>query len=361
MVTNLPEAAKAQWKRVVAARTPEEKLEELRKFYSMIPKHKGTKNLVKQVRRQMARLREEVDERRRRKAGVYRSRWSEEKHGVARVAILSEDQFLGENIFRKLSGRDVEDSLRWSYEPIYGVFSYDSIQFQLTLLPPYNISDSLDHRIYTYIKSSVDYILVSGYNVDDVNRFLSQLSEDGLYIGCGYGEIYIEKTPTGGVRIVNNPGLRYDEVINLLRSYRIYNAIVKFDGEVSLSDIEDYILGIRTVKPGSAILCEGECIIYRICRGRICGELGPLDNISAGKEVLDGLGLIRVYTRPHGGDILDKPVILKKNSRVIDLAREIHSRLYKNFRYAVIERGGKRIRASKNFRLEDGDIVTIYA
>ncbi|PCN50685.1 hypothetical protein B6U99_03015 [Candidatus Geothermarchaeota archaeon ex4572_27] len=209
MVTNLPEAAKAQWRRVVAAATPEQKLEELRKFYSMIPKHKGTKNLVKQVKRQIARLTEEIEERRRRKYAVHVTRWEEAKHGFARAAIISEDRQLAEEVFSRLTGREVEGAARWSFEPIYGVVSDGALQMQLSLLPPYGCSDSLDHRIYGYVRSSVDYLcsdsldhriygyvrssvdylLVPGWSLEQVREFVARLAEDGLYVRrCRRGE-----------------------------------------------------------------------------------------------------------------------------------------------------------------------------
>ncbi|PCN50684.1 hypothetical protein B6U99_03010 [Candidatus Geothermarchaeota archaeon ex4572_27] len=167
--------------------------------------------------------------------------------------------------------------------------------------------------------------------------------------------------PTGGIRVVGASAVGQEEVAELLRSYRIYNAVVKLSGEVTLSDIEDHILGIRTVKPGLAVVAGDGLEAYRLVRGEVSGGPLSLASKSLVEEVLRGLDLIRVYTKPHGGEVEERPVVLKRGARVIDLAREIHSRLAENFRYAVVIRGGRRIRTSKNFQLEDGDIVTIYA
>lgn len=361
MVTNLPEEAKAQWRRVIAARSPEEKLEELKKFYSLIPKHKGTKNLLIQITRQMARLREEIEERKRKKVGTYVSRWELEKHGIARIAILSADQLLAERVFRDLADKEVEESERWRYEPIYGILSDGIVQFQLVLLPPYGHSDSLDNKIYSFIKGSVDFLLIPSYSVAQLNEFLSKLSDEGLYVGDEVGDISIEKYPTGGIRVIGGEGVNREELIALLRSYKIYNAVVKIHGNVSLSDIEDYILGIRAVKRGAGIILNGSPKIYRIANCRVADESFSYSVGSLVEVALSSLNLIRVYTKPIGGQVSNTPLILPKGSRVVDLAERIHSRLVENFKYAIVERGGNKIRTSRNFVLEDGDVVTIYA
>ncbi|WP_187148161.1 hypothetical protein [Thermofilum adornatum] len=49
------------------ARTPEEKLQALQEFLSAVPKHKGTERLRMQVTRQMAALKKELEERKKKK------------------------------------------------------------------------------------------------------------------------------------------------------------------------------------------------------------------------------------------------------------------------------------------------------
>jgi len=358
MVTNLPKEARAQWRRVSEAKDPKTKLEELRKFYSMIPKHKGTKNLLKQVRRQMARLREEIEERRR-GGGTYLSNWNIYKHGIARIGLLYDDYKLGIKAFKILSNRDVDENIIWNFEPFYGVLSYEYIQFQLALLPPLNISESIDYKILNYVKSTVDYVFIIG-NRENIDKLLDRLYSEGLYIGRSLGKIDIERTPIGGIRIIGGSNIDHKEVEDLLRSYRIYNAIIKIEGEVTISDIEDHILGIRTVKPGSAVIFNDFIEIYHVERNKISGDGLRLDPKEIVDDILANLRLIRVYTKPYKENIIRKPIIIKEGSRVIDLAKEIHSRLAKNFRYAVVVRGGKRIKTTENFILRDGDIVTIY-
>ena len=57
MPANLPAEAKHKWKEASQSRRPEEKINKLQEFLSLVPKHKGTENLRAQVKRKIAILR----------------------------------------------------------------------------------------------------------------------------------------------------------------------------------------------------------------------------------------------------------------------------------------------------------------
>jgi len=73
MPTNLPAEAKAKWIKVMEAKTPEEKIRALEEFLSAVPKHKGTERLREWATKRLAELREEIEEKRKRRlVHVYR-------------------------------------------------------------------------------------------------------------------------------------------------------------------------------------------------------------------------------------------------------------------------------------------------
>jgi len=83
-------------------------------------------------------------------------------------------------------------------------------------------------------------------------------------------------------------------------------------------------------------------------------------------ELLRSLELIRVYTKQvHSEHYARRPLVMKRGATVGDVARAIHSRLYENFKYAVVWKrdkfpwGQKRVGIS--YELEDGDVVEIHA
>ena len=75
------------------------------------------------------------------------------------------------------------------------------------------------------------------------------------------------------------------------------------------------------------------------------------------------LGVIRVYTRKATGETADKPLIVRKDATVEDLAKRLHSDFLRGFRHAVVFRQArlmKRKTVGLTFRLEDQDIVQIF-
>lgn len=358
MVTNLPEAAKSQWRRVVETKTPEQKLEELKKFLSMVPKHKGTKNLIKQCKRQLAKLREEIEEKRRKKTSVYISNWLKSKHGEGRITIIGLDQTSVLNVYNYLSHKSINNFPYWLYEPHYSIYEVGNIQFQLVALPPLNIKDSLDYRIYNYLKTCDFVIGVLNYN-QTPQEFIALLSNKGIKLSTKKTSIEIIKMPTGGIRIVGLFKGSHKALESLLHEYKIYNALIKIMDEADIDDIENAVLDVTLKIPGIIAQANPKFIYYKVDDEFISKPM-KLDKYKLLEEILSSLNLIRIYTSPNGREVSKRPLLLGKNSTVYDLAEALHRDLQEKFKYAYVIRNGVKIKVSKRFILEDGDIVHIY-
>lgn len=358
MVTNLPEAAKSQWKRVVEAKTPEQKLEELKKFLSMVPRHKGTKNLIKQCKRQMAKLREEIEEKRKRKTGVYISNWLKSKHGEGRIAVVGLDQPTIITVYSYLSHKPMQNSPYWLYEPQYSIYETNNIQFQLVALPPLGIKDSLDYKIYNYLKTC-DYVIGTIDQSQSPQNFIEFLKTKGINLSTKKTSVEIIKMPSGGIRVVGLFKGSHRALEMLLREYRIYNAIIKIEDEADIDDIENAILDVTLEIPGIIIQRSRDYIYYKVEDENISNPI-KLDKYKLLEEILSSLNLIRIYTSPNGKQVSNKPILLKNNSTVYDLAGILHRELQEKFKHAYVIRDGVKIKVSKRFALKDGDIVHIY-
>ena len=361
MVTNLPKEAKAQWQKVVNARSKEEKLRELEKFYSLIPKHKGTKNLLRQVRSQMAKLREEIrEDRRKRTGGTMLSPWSKPKHGIARVALISTEY----NFYNFLSISPFKiDNLSheiWSFNPYYTILEGEDYQFQLVILPPIGVSENIDSRITNMIRTC-DYIIVGGLSSKSLKESVFSLANLGITITKRSIRISIKKTPSGGLRVVGweHPPPEVSRLKSILQEYGFKHAIIKITGDLSIDEVEDLILGVVKFMKGVGVVFRDKRIIelYEIDKLNM-KYIGRISYNQLPNFILNSLNLIRVYPTQ---DLKTKglPIVLKKGSTVKDLALAIHKRFVKNFRYALVYRNGKVTRVSKNYILEDGDIVAI--
>lgn len=352
MVTNLPAEARAQWKRVMEAKTPEQKLEELKKFYSLIPKHKGTKNLVRSVRTQMARLREEIEEKKKKRTGRYLSPWTIPRSGDVRTVIISNDYSVLNEFLDATLGIQ-EKYMIWKLLPTHYNKILNDVEIQFIVAPPLTIHEAIDDRVIGLF-SSADYVIAIGKDRESLGEIHSKLLEYGVELVKKPLKINIIKTPSGGIRISNIETKMAEIIRNQLRNYGIYNAIVSIEGEVSVELFEDLLLGIkRFYKGGYFLWRDGYLIDMKQNR------MTPIRNI--GTLLVEKIGLIRVYPVRDFKQKIERPIILERGAKVIDLAEKIHSNLKKNLRYALVKRGNVVIKVSGSFLLEDLDIISLRA
>lgn len=354
MVTNLPAEAKAKWIKVMDAKTPEEKMKAIQEFLSAVPKHKGTENLVMWARRRMAELREESELSHRKSGGSGRS-FFVEKEGAGQVILLGE-RGMSEMLMRsitnaKLDSRDL---------PIPGITYYEDVRIQLVLPPELIIESKLiANRIIGLVRNA-DSILFLTKGRDDYEKFRDYLKANNILLGRPKGRVDIERTRTGrGIRfailgkLVNTTE---EEIRKFLAEYRINSAMVRVIGEVTLDDVEKALFGSIVYKP--AVIATTEDFETEIPKV-VMKKRSDIEVLK--RLVYESLGVIRVYTKEPNEEPSKEPLILKRGSTVMDVARLIHSQIAENLRYAKVEGRSVKFpqRVGMNHVLEDGDIVEL--
>ena len=388
MPANLPPEAKAKLAKYSDAKTPEEKLRALEEFISAVPKHKGTENLLLWARRRMAELREEIEERKRRRVGGG-PRIFVEKQGAAQVVILGPPNSGKSSLLAALT-RAKPEVAPWPFttqRPLPGMLHYEDIQFQLVDTPPLILDDpdnSVNSRVLGLARNADALLLVVGLDEEDpastLRRLLALLEDRGIYITRTRGLVRIIKSrEVNGIRVRGSGrlvGFTEDDLRRFLAEYRVYNAIVEIEGDVTLDDVEAALYKTLTYKPAVILLNKADApgARERVHKAlRAAPPDVPVLAVSAlTREGLDGLGrilferlgIIRVYTKQPNKEPDPEPLILPRGSTVLDAARRIHSRLAKHFRYAKIwgpsaKYPGQRV--GGDHVLEDGDIVEIHA
>lgn len=390
MPTNLPAEAKRKWTEVSAARNPHEKLRLMEEFLSLVPKHKGTAKLCAQVKKQMAMLREELEEKRRRRAGRSGPRFFIEKEGAAQVVVIGLTNVGKSSLLRALTNAKVEVS-RAPYttrEPVPGMLSYEDIQLQLVEAPAI-IEGAAEGKAWglqtlALARNADGLILMVDLEHDPVKQLsilLGELQKARILVSKPKAYVEIERRHMGeGLRIIvfgQLLGCAFKDVEDLLKSYGVTNALVKIYGEATLDEVEDAIFGNITYKPAIIVAnkmdLKGAESNLRSLENHVEGNLRVI-SISCengqgieeiGEALFNALGIIRVYTKEPGEkEPSKKPFILKRGSTVQELARNIHSDFIEGFLYAKI--WSKRLPFSPQkvgaaFMLEDGDVVEIHA
>lgn len=389
MPTNLPAEAKRKWAEVSAARNPREKIQLMQEFLSLVPKHKGTAKLCAQVKKQMAVLRREIEERKHRKAGRGGPKFFIEKEGAAQIVLLGLTNSGKSSLLKAVTNAKVEVSPApfTTREPVPGIMNYEDIQFQIIEAPAL-MEGAADGKAWglqtlALARNADGLILVIDLSQDPVDQFLTilgELEKARISVFKPRGRVEIEKKHMGvGLRIILVGKLvdcTLKDVEELLKSYRVTDAIVKISGEVTLDEVEDAIFESTVYKPAIIVANKADMDVtgnnLEMLESQVGGKL-PILAISCekryglerlGETLFKALDIIRVYTKePNERVHSEKPFILRKGATVYDLSKNIHSDFSERFSFAKV--WSKRLvfspqKVGATFTLEDGDVVEIH-
>jgi len=388
MVTNLPAEAKAKWAEVVACRSTPEKIKLMREFISLVPKHKGTSNLLANVRRRIAILERELERKRTRRKGGYGG-FSIPKEGAGQIIILGPTNVGRSSLLTSLTNAKVEVSPIYftTREPAVGMLPYHDIQFQLVEAPAL-IEGAAEGRmegpqILGLARNADGLILMVDLSADPIEQFRmlrSELEQAGIMIEKPEGEVEIIRRGTGaGLQIIGGGvlgGCTLEDVKRLLANYGINSALIRIRGKVTLETLEESLFSSLVYKPTILVAnkldaAEAEDNLFKLKEFMKDVEI-PLIPVSCrdnqgleklGDCIFQMLRIIRVYPKePAAKKPSSKPLVIEEGATVIEAAKKLHSKLYKEFRYARIwgpsaKYPGQRV--GPNHLLRDGDIVEI--
>jgi len=389
MPTNLPPDARKKWAEVEATKNPKDKLVRMEEFLSLVPKHKGTLKLRGQVKKQMAVMRREMEEKRRKKAGRSGPKFFIEKEGAAQIALLGMTGVGKSSLLAAVTNARTEISSNpyTTKEPVPGIVVYEDIQFQMIETPAV-MEGSADGRAWglktlATARNADGLIVMVDLSQDPLAQFsliLNELEKARIIVSKPRGRVEFERKFMGaGLRIIL-VGKLVDcdmrDVEELLKSYRVSDAVVKISGESTLEEIEDAIFESTTYKPAIVLAnkadIEGSELNLERLKARIRNRLPVIAAScerrvgleSLGETIFRTLDIVRVYTKePSHREHSKKPFILKKGATIYDLARDIHSDFRERFNFAKV--WSKRLtfspqKAGFTFVLVDGDIVEIH-
>lgn len=323
MPANLTPQYRAAEARFKGARDLEEKRAALEEMLATIPKHKGTEKMQADLKRRMARLRQEAEVRSGRGGNVIRV----EPEGAAQVVLLGPPNTGKSSLVAALTRAEppIAEYPFTTAKPQPGMMLFEDVQIQLVDLPPVarehmppwlpNVVQGADMGLLFMDPTSMEV-------PEDVEAVRERLAAVRIPL---VGELPEDADPrdsplpTLGV-IVKADIARPEDVEVLLELYR-----------------EEY----------------------------------PLLTISvAAREGLEGLKvaiwkylqLVRVYAKPPGKPVdRSAPFVLSAGATVLDLADRIHGDVADRLQFARVWGGqvdGNRV--SRDFELRDRDVVELH-
>jgi ribosome-interacting GTPase 1 len=389
MPTNLPPEAKDKWAEVENTRNPRDKIQRMQEFLSLVPQHKGTMKLRGQVKKKMAGLRKEMEERKEKRAGRGGPKLFVEKEGAAQIAVLGVTNVGKSCLLGKVTNANVPVSAApyTTRKPVPAVMGFEDVQFQLVEAPAI-MEGSADGRAWglktlAVARNADGLILMVDLSHDPVRQLslvLSELEKARILINKPRGRVDINRKYMGaGLRVILTGKLldcTLQDVKKILAGYRVKDGVVKITGEVTLDDVEDAIFESTTYRPAVIVANKldaagAEANLKRL-EDSVTGRT-PMVAVSCENEIglkrlgevlFKALNVIRIYTKQPGSrEPSQNPFTLSRGATLGDLARSIHTDFERDFAFARVWADRLVFSPQKvgvGFALEDGDVVEIH-
>jgi len=325
MPANLtPEYLEAE-QRFKSAKTTEEKIVALEEMFATIPRHKGTEKLQADIKRRLSKLRTTQEKRPTSRLGLIHR---VEKEGAGQVALVGPPNSGKSMLVRRLTHAtpEVADYPFTTRVPLPGMMAYEDIQIQLVDLPPAH-PDFPESWLYQIIRNADAALLVVDLSDPD-------LLED---VETTLGELVKAKTYLGRAAPPDSPGWLAKPTL------LVANKLDESGAAESLKVLEDLYAERFAILPVSAETGDG------------------LDNFR--RSLFDLLGLIRVYTKLPGKKAdLTAPYVLKRGSRLIDLAAHVHKDFLTQLKFARLWGHGRfeGQMVHRDHVLADKDVVELH-
>lgn len=328
-----------------------------------MPHHKSTERLEVAIKKQISSLDDDIESSKSRKTGSTRVEWQVEKGIFPQIALSGPFEYSAP-LFRKLTG--LTPTLFEVHQgPIVGVYRLRGLTLQV-MLTPYDseIGKQVQERILYLIRTS-DLLLINLPSVSLIEYWRSfgrWTLEHNLEVSPKQAAVELRNMPTGGIRLVGrSDSFDEGELRAFLNGYNILNCIVKLSPDATLDDVEAVIYG-RTFKKCAFVTPPGVLPIEGVASASFSSDSVFASPSRFVDMLLTNMNLIRINTRSASGKVAERPLLIRNNSRVIDVAKDIHKDLWHNFKYAKVWRGEARppIRVGKDYRVVSGDIIEIF-
>ena len=312
-------------KRFKSAKTTEEKIEALEEMLATIPRHKGTEKLQADLKRRISKLRTAQEKRPASRAGLIHR---VEKEGAGQVVLVGPPNSGKSLLVRRLTraAPEVADYPFTTRAPLPGMMAFEDVQVQLVDLPPTH-PDFPESWLYQIIRNADAALLVLDLSDPDILEDLETT----------LGELRKAKVHFGQTPPPDSPGWLVKPALI------VANKLDANGAEENLKILEELYADRFRILPLSAETGQG------------------LEDFR--RSVFELLGLIRVYTKAPGKKAeLNAPYVLKRGSRLIDLAAHVHKDFLTQLKFARVWGHGKfeGQMVNRDHVLADKDVVELH-
>lgn len=344
MPANLsPEYMEAE-KRWRQASTPGERLDALQDMLRTIPKHKGTEKMQGDLKRRIAKTREQMESRRRSVTPKRRPAWVVDRQGAGLVVVLGPANSGKSSLVDRMTNAEPEigEYPFTTAMPLPAMMPYENVQVQLVDLPPLH-QEMSPPWLGEVIRGSDAALLVLDLSDDDVLHLtesaLAYLQERSLHLRIPE---YLDTDSFIGTAAEHDEASISYPTLVVANKFEDEEAQVRLELLAELWEEHGYprLPLVRVSARTGANLKELRRHTWRL------------------------IGKVRVYTRPPGRDPdFSEPFVLDEGATALDLARAIHKDIGESFKYARVW-GMNTFDAQmvgRDHVLADGDVLEVHS
>ncbi len=333
MPANLTPDYLAAEERFRAATTPEEKLEALEDMLATIPKHKGTEKMQADIKRRIAKFR---DEEQRRSSSKKRPFYLVDKQGAGQIVMVGPPNSGKSQLLASLSNAEPEVAPYpfTTRAPLAGMVQFENVQIQLVDLPPLAPEGSPPWLVQV-VRTADALLLVFDLGddnlLDHLETTLMLLKQGRVYVGTEPGDV--------GITIYRKKAIVVGNKLDTHDASERLDLLMEACADIFPADSRSG----PSVLPVSATLGSG------------------LEDLK--RRMFDLLGVIRVYTKAPGKAVdYSAPFVLKKGTTILGAASAVHKEIAQKLKYARVwgrsTFEGQMVQ--RDYVLSEGDVVEFH-
>ncbi|MGV9199093.1 MAG: TGS domain-containing protein [Promethearchaeia archaeon] len=392
MSSNIGPEAQAAYNEYLNADTIEEKIQKLEKYLSLVPKHKATENIVALNKTRLAKLRRELEKKKKREKsqkGVV-SPFSIKKEGT-QLILVSDYYTPGAgktSLLHFLTGAAEDKIGRFTATPEIGIYKDIGVRFQIVDMPSImeNAHKGVGNgkEILAQLRATDLLCICVDLTRDIENQMeliLNEFRKAEIRINESPPPIKIKKTGANKIQVffLTNEAKEKlhltDQIKEIVRESGIRNCIVRIYDEINLRQLADALNPSVVYKKAIIFGTKGDLPHteerFQELKDKYSDKFPLIFGVSVkkgifpkdfGKKVVKFLGKIKIYTMTNG-KVSDKPLLVDKGGTIEDVARKIHKSFVEKFEFAVVVREGARIKRKRvglDYPIQDNDKIEIH-
>ena len=358
-----------------------EKIQAIKDEMAKTQINKATEHHVGLLKAKLAKLKREEEERKSKGSGSSIG-FDVKRTGDATVVFIGLPSVGKSTLLNRLTGaKSAVGAFQFTTTTVVpGMMEYRGAKIQVLDLPGIikgaSTGKGLGKRVLSVAKSAdLVLIILDVFQPYHEEVIRTELGNIGIRLDQKPPNIVIEKTGDGGLAVsqqVPMTKMPVNLLKDILRVYGINNARVLIREDIDSEQLIDYISGNKFYVESLTVMNKIDLVnqgFLNELQEKIKSKVIPISadadvNIAALKDAIyEYLDFIRIYMRPKGGETdYKEPLIVRRNSTVLDVCNKLHRDLKKDFRYALVwgksvKFGGQR--TGLNHILEDEDVLTI--